>query len=383
MKKCTKCKKMKCSSTYLEGKGQCLDCRRAYKREWDRRNKKRVRQYSRQYVKEHPEREKVSVIHRTVLRYLNEGKEWGFDSNLYKIVGCRTSDLLEHLNSNKYGLRYGEDGVDIDHIIPIAQAGNMEEPQELNHYTNLQLLPSGYNRHIKDTKEFNEIELREYLFKDIEGDRVLVIGDIHAPFDLDEYFDHCVKVYEEFNCNRVVFIGDIIDNHFSSYHETDPDGFGGGDELEFAIKRLQRYVNKWPDATVILGNHDRMVSRKAFSSKIPAVWIKSLSEVLGCPGWNFVMEKVIDDVLYTHGEGGTARTKFKSEQQSVVQGHYHHQNYIEWLYSRTERKFAMQVGTGIDFDKYAFAYAKAGRKPAISCGVVLGGVQAFLIPMEL
>lgn len=58
--------------------------------------------------------------------------------------------------------------------------------------------------------------------------RVLVIGDLHCPFDLDGYLEHCQDIYSRHNCNRVVFIGDIIDNHYSSYHETDPDGFGGG-----------------------------------------------------------------------------------------------------------------------------------------------------------
>ena len=65
--------------------------------------------------------------------------------------------------------------------------------------------------------------------------RVLVIGDLHEPFSLDEYLNHCAEVYAKYNCNRVVFIGDVIDSHYSSYHESDPDGMGAGEELEFAI----------------------------------------------------------------------------------------------------------------------------------------------------
>ena len=54
--------------------------------------------------------------------------------------------------------------------------------------------------------------------------RVLVIGDLHEPFCLDRYLDFCKEQYKIHNCNRVVFIGDIIDNHYSSYHETDAEG---------------------------------------------------------------------------------------------------------------------------------------------------------------
>lgn len=65
--------------------------------------------------------------------------------------------------------------------------------------------------------------------------KVLVIGDLHEPFCLDGYFEFCKDVYAIYGCNEVVFIGDIVDNHFASYHETIPDSIGGGDELEFAI----------------------------------------------------------------------------------------------------------------------------------------------------
>ena len=66
--------------------------------------------------------------------------------------------------------------------------------------------------------------------------RILVIGDLHEPFCLDAYLKHCKETYQNYNCTQVVFIGDVIDNHYSSYHDTDPDGLGGGDELSFAIK---------------------------------------------------------------------------------------------------------------------------------------------------
>jgi predicted phosphodiesterase len=213
--------------------------------------------------------------------------------------------------------------------------------------------------------------------------RVLVVGDIHSPFDLDEYINHCKKVYAEFQCNKVVFIGDVIDSHYSSFHQADPNGMGGGDELDYAIERLRRYYEAFPYAISILGNHCRIVQRKAFAGGIPKQWIKEFAEVLEVPTWDFVIEKEIDGVLYIHGEGGTAKSKYKTEEQSVVQGHLHTQCYVEWAFSKNSRKFAMQVGTGIDFDSYAFAYAKAGKKPAISCGVVLNGAQAFVIPMEL
>ena len=126
--------------------------------------------------------------------------------------------------------------------------------------------------------------------------RVLIIGDLHEPFCLDGYLDHCKKTYAQYNCNRVVMIGDCLDNHYSSYHEADPNGLGAGDELELAIKKLNRWHKAFPKADVTIGNHDRLIRRKAFTGGIHKQWIKEYADVLNVKGWNFTDRVVIDGV---------------------------------------------------------------------------------------
>ena len=213
---------------------------------------------------------------------------------------------------------------------------------------------------------------------------VLVIGDLHEPFSLDGYLEFCVNKYNEFECTEVVFIGDIIDNHYSSYHETNADGMGGAVELQYAIQRIARWYKHFPKATVIIGNHDRMVMRKAQTSAIPSKWIKSYKEVLEVPGWNFVERYVKDGVQYIHGEGGTARTKCRADMMNTVQGHLHTQAYCEHYVGQNFRVFGMQVGCGINHESYAMAYAKAGKKPAIGCAVICNsGKLPINLLMEL
>ena len=67
---------------------------------------------------------------------------------------------------------------------------------------------------------------------------------------------------------------------------------------------------------------------------------------------------------------------------STVQGHLHSQAYTEWYVGANFKVFGMQVGCGIDHDSYAMAYAKRGKKPAIGCGVVIGGHTAINILMD-
>lgn len=216
-------------------------------------------------------------------------------------------------------------------------------------------------------------------------DNKLIIGDLHEPFCLEGYLEHCKNIKDQFQCGTIIFIGDIVDNHYASYHETDPDGFGAGYELDLAINKLSAWYKEFPEATVIIGNHDRLIYRKAFSSGLSKRWIRELNEVLEVPNWKFVEELELDGVNYNHGEGGTARNKMKNEMQSQVQGHLHSQFYLEYNVTPVNRMFAMQVGCGVDRKAYAMAYGKSGKKPIIGCGVVLGSEnpQPHIIPMLL
>jgi len=225
---------------------------------------------------------------------------------------------------------------------------------------------------------------RHYKNQKGEDSNVLVIGDLHEPFCLDGYLEFCVNTYYHYKCTDVIFIGDIIDNHYSSYHETDADGLGGADELELAISKIAKWYKAFPVAKVIIGNHDRMIMRKAQTSSIPSKWIKSYKDVLEVPKWEFLERYVLDDVQYVHGEASTARTKCRADMMNTVQGHLHTQCYTEHYVGAKYRIYGMQVGCGIDFKSYGMAYAKAGKKPAIACGVILNnGKTPINVMMEL
>ena len=220
--------------------------------------------------------------------------------------------------------------------------------------------------------------------RETETRNILVIGDLHEPFCKDGYLEFCQEQYDTWNCNQVIYIGDIIDNHYTSFHEIDIEAeYTGKQELEYAIKKIAKWYKAFPEATVIVGNHDRMIMRKAQTSLIPSKWIKSYKEVLEVPNWEFVDRLVVDGVQYIHGEAGTARTKCRADMMNTVQGHLHTQTYIEHYVGQNFRVFGMQVGCGIDHDSYAMAYAKRGKKPSIACAVVLGGTTPINLLMPL
>ena len=237
------------------------------------------------------------------------------------------------------------------------------------------------NRLRVSEEEFNLIKKRR---EDSES-RVLVIGDIHAPFERKDYLQFCKDTYDKYNCNQVVFIGDAIDSHYSSYHETDADGMGGKQELDLAIKSIREWYKVFTDAYVTVGNHDAIIMRKAQTSSIPSAWIKHYNDVLGTPNWKWVTDVVIDGVRYVHGhKSSKARTAAKRDMQSTVTGHYHTDMYVDWMFGAHKSVFALAVGCGIDSRSYAMGYMQGGKKEALGCGVVLdNGKTPICVKMDL
>lgn len=206
--------------------------------------------------------------------------------------------------------------------------------------------------------------------------RILVIADLHLPFEHKDYLEFCKQLRDTYQPDGVIFIGDIIDHHYTSFHGADPDGMSAGDELELCIKRVKEWHTAFPNALVMIGNHDARVFRLAKDSKISKAWIRDYKEVLNTPTWQFMEEAIIDDVLYTHGSSGDAYKVATNRMISTVQGHYHTKMGIQYINNGT---WGMQVGCGIDRNSYAMGYAKGhSKEQLLGAGMVENGVPTVI-----
>lgn len=221
--------------------------------------------------------------------------------------------------------------------------------------------------------------------------RVLVVGDVHAPCTKAGYMEFCRDIYDAWDCDTVVFIGDLIDWHGISFHAREPGAPGVVDEYKMALACVQEWVLEFVDAEhiyVTIGSHDDRPARLAASVDIPAGFIRDYQEIWNTPGWDWVYDTIIDDVYYFHGLGfsgnSPAYNAAKAMGMSVVMGHIHHVGGIKWMVSPVKRWFGMDTGCGIDDRKWAFAYAKHIKKRSvISCGVVIDGIPYFeIMPLE-
>lgn len=212
----------------------------------------------------------------------------------------------------------------------------------------------------------------------------LIIGDLHHPFTHPDYLNFCLKVQEDYKCNNVVFIGDLSDFHYSSFHAIEPGAMGCNTEYEKMLEALGEWQRAFPKALITYGNHDLIPFRKGYAGGLGPAMMKSWRQLFNAPKtWTFGESFIIDNVMYTHGTNA-AVNRMRDARISVVQGHLHSQQYVIWSQSEINRLFAMQVGCGIDNSAYAFAYGRSfPKKPVLGCGVVLDNGQVpLVIPMH-
>jgi len=217
--------------------------------------------------------------------------------------------------------------------------------------------------------------------------RVLVIPDLHLPASRPGALAFCCDMYEQWDCDEVIFLGDIIDWHAISFWTHHPELAGPKDEYELARKEVTKWAKKFPKATVLIGNHDERPSRLARTVNIPDFMLRPYSELWPAPDWNWVRKHKVDNVRYLHGTGCSgihpAWNLMNSKMhQSVVIGHCHTRAGVKWTCNDAERKFGMDCGCLIDEGKYNFAYSQENPiRPFLSVGVVIDGTP-YLEPMS-
>lgn len=217
--------------------------------------------------------------------------------------------------------------------------------------------------------------------------RVLHIGDLHLPFTHPKYLKFCKQMYKAWDCDTVVFAGDIYEHNAISYHESDPDGLSAGNELLLAEKEVKPWYKAFPEAKVTLGNHDILPFRKAMTMGIPRHMLKDLTDIYGTPNWIYEEEFYIDGVMYHHGKGSGKNAALNmaiNERNSVAVGHSHAFGGVQYTASTKDMLFGLNSGCGIDIKRYCFAYGKKfTNRPTLGCGIIIDGEDAYFERMVL
>ncbi len=206
---------------------------------------------------------------------------------------------------------------------------------------------------------------------------ILAFSCLHAPYQHKRALEFLTALKHRYQPTRVICLGDEVDFHDSSYHESNPQLNSASIELKSAQVVMNQLEDIFPILDIVFSNHGSMLHRKAVSAKIPVHALKSYNDILGVgQGWTWYPEIIADlgggnMCLFKHQVGSASMNAAIERQINVVQGHYHSK--LEMIYrviAETKAMFGVTAGCLIDDSELAFAYNKTNAK-VVKLGAVI------------
>lgn len=217
----------------------------------------------------------------------------------------------------------------------------------------------------------------------------IFISDTHAPFHHRDTLRFLSAIKSEYDIKIAKSVGDVVDNHFSSFHPIEYGTLSAEEEHKQAKKFVQQLHELFPKMTISLGNHCIMSSRKAKEAGIPLDHIKGYNDMYEISGWRWVDKDYFqvdkyNSCLMVHSMSRNTLSNAKTHSHHSVQGHHHGTFGIEYFADTEVLRWSMTVGCLIDVDSPAFNYSRGytNNKPIIGCGVLIDNLPA-VVPMQL
>lgn len=219
--------------------------------------------------------------------------------------------------------------------------------------------------------------------------RILVISDMHVPYQHPDTVAFLKAVKDKYKPTRVINIGDEVDKHALSFHNSDPDLFSAGHELQEAIKQLQPIYEMFPYMDLVDSNHGSLAYRKGKHHGIPRKYLKDYGDVLEAPpGWQWHPELIVtlptgEKCFFHHGLAADIMKVVNQRSMCAVQGHYHSKFTLGYSSNPASLLWGMTVGCLIDGHSLAFAYDRNNLgRPIKGLGIIIDGLPK-LLPMVL
>lgn len=223
--------------------------------------------------------------------------------------------------------------------------------------------------------------------------RQLFIADLQMPFEHSqglEFYKYLKRHFKIPNEN-IYNVGDEADQYWGGMWKKDPNALHTAtQEITETILKMRPWYDAFPLMKLCRSNHGTRWQRKALEADIPELMMRRYQSVLGAPkGWiwqNRWLIKQKHPILVEHGDrfGGQVPHSVAASTNAcnTVIGHFHSIAGIEHIKTRGAlddcqdeagyEVWGMCVGSMINFQKYAFHYARdAKKKPKLGGGVCL------------
>lgn len=212
---------------------------------------------------------------------------------------------------------------------------------------------------------------------------ILCISDLHLPFEHPDALEFVAGLYDTYEPDYVINLGDEVDQYGMSLFPKDPEAMGTQDEIELMLERLVVWQEMFPEMMLCHGNHTLRYLKRALQVGLPRHLLKSIKEFLNAPkGWEWKNEWIVDDIRFWHGEPFSgkyaAHNMLASRRQNQVHGHLHSLAGVTYENNGQDTNWVLSCGCLVNPDSYAFHYEHRNKlRPIIGTGVIVDGTPVF------
>jgi len=223
------------------------------------------------------------------------------------------------------------------------------------------------------------------------NNRILVWGDLHAPYQDENALTFLKRVKVKFKPDRIVCVGDLVDFYASSRFPKDP---SHADSLINEIKKINKTVRRlskiFPKMDITMGNHDDRMAIRANGAGIPRELMDSFGEIIGAPeGWIFHnssddltlhIQATKENITFAHNRGINTLLIAQRLGRSYVAGHSHTKCQCVAYNNGESTIFGVNNPCLISNEGSPFAYAKISNiNPVRGCTLIENGIPRSVL----
>lgn len=202
----------------------------------------------------------------------------------------------------------------------------------------------------------------------------LFIPDTHMGFSNMDMLHEVYKFNLKFKADEVYQLGDFVDFYNFTRFPKSPKAPSLLQELDETKKQIKQFAKWFPRVTILMGNHEKRLNRRAAEAGIPDFILKGLPTILEMPKglvYHPHDYKILDErTVIAHGHLSSSNAKKTHAlyyQRNTVHGHIHNQLGVEYDAKSREKYWGMSCSCIVDKHSIAMAYANQDWRDII-CG---------------
>lgn len=219
--------------------------------------------------------------------------------------------------------------------------------------------------------------------------RVLYMGDLHTPYHHKDAPKFLQAVKDKYNPTRVISTGDELDNHNMSNWVTELEADNARTELAKGRKAIRKIASIFPVVECVESNHTSRIYRMGKQARILRELLPSYKELLDIREYNWSWEHDVTltvagrTIRAVHHAGANSFLNAQRSGISIIAGHMHTKQFIQFYKVNGNKNFAAQTGCLLDQSTVAFKYtADHIAEALLGCIMLLNG-SPRIIEMNL